>query len=224
MPDLPAPVASRLPRARWLDARLLLGVLLVLVSVVVGSRVVAAADDTSAVWSLRHDVGADSVLSARDVEQRQVQLGADQKAYFTATDGNPVGRVVRHSLARGELVPWSALAKPGDAVVRRVSLNVDAFVAASLERGSVVDVYRVGAGPSGGSGAAPSPAASGTRRLLASVSVDTVDKGGKGLGAAAGRATVVLLLNEAEVPVLLDAQAAGSVELVQVPAAKADVE
>ena len=44
MTDLPAPTATRLTRARWLDARLLIGLLLVLLSVVIGAKVVADAD------------------------------------------------------------------------------------------------------------------------------------------------------------------------------------
>src|SRR5215217_795400 len=50
--DLPSPKASRLPRARWLDTRLLLGVLLVLLAVVLGAKVLADVDERVEVWSV----------------------------------------------------------------------------------------------------------------------------------------------------------------------------
>src|SRR4051794_35749108 len=42
--DLASPAATRLSLPRWLDARIALGVLLVLLSVVAGARVFASAD------------------------------------------------------------------------------------------------------------------------------------------------------------------------------------
>ncbi len=45
MPDIATPKASRLQRPAWRDARLLVGVLLVLAAAVLGSLTVAAADD-----------------------------------------------------------------------------------------------------------------------------------------------------------------------------------
>ena len=46
----PAPAVRRLRSSRWRDPRLAVGVVLVAASVVVGARVLAAADDTVAVW------------------------------------------------------------------------------------------------------------------------------------------------------------------------------
>ena len=63
--DLPAPTATRLTRARWLDARLLIGLLLVLLSVVIGAKVVADADQRVQVWSVTHDLGADTPADRR---------------------------------------------------------------------------------------------------------------------------------------------------------------
>ena len=45
MSDLPVPTAARLKRPGWRDARLVVGVVLVLASVVLGSWVVARLDD-----------------------------------------------------------------------------------------------------------------------------------------------------------------------------------
>ena len=66
--ELPAPAANRLPRARWLDARLLVGLLLVLLSVVLGAKLVADADERVRVWSLTRDLGPDVTLTEDDVD------------------------------------------------------------------------------------------------------------------------------------------------------------
>ena len=74
MTDLPSPRASRLPRARWLDTRLLLGVLLVLLAVVLGAKVLADADERVEVWSVTRDLGSDTVLTSSDVTVTAVRL------------------------------------------------------------------------------------------------------------------------------------------------------
>ncbi len=51
-----APVARRVRPPRWLDLRLVLGVLLVLGSVLLGARVVGAADATVPVWAAAGDL------------------------------------------------------------------------------------------------------------------------------------------------------------------------
>ncbi len=51
MTDLPTPVASRLRAPSWRDSRLLVGVLLVVLSVVLGAVVVARADDRVPVYA-----------------------------------------------------------------------------------------------------------------------------------------------------------------------------
>ena len=53
MTDLPTPTATRLRRPSWRDSRLLVGVLLVLVSTVLGSVVVARADDRVPVYAVK---------------------------------------------------------------------------------------------------------------------------------------------------------------------------
>src|SRR3712207_4756406 len=54
--EVPGPTPRRVRPPRWLDLRLVLGVLLVLGSVLVGARVVTAADATVPVWSARSDL------------------------------------------------------------------------------------------------------------------------------------------------------------------------
>ena len=69
--DVSSPQAARLVRSRWLDPRLVTGLLLVLGSVVVGTRVVAAADDTVPVLVAAADLAPGQPLTATMVETRQ---------------------------------------------------------------------------------------------------------------------------------------------------------
>ena len=56
----PGPSPRRVRAPRWLDLRLVLGVLLVLGSVLLGARVVGAADATVPVWAVAGDLAAGS--------------------------------------------------------------------------------------------------------------------------------------------------------------------
>ncbi len=138
-----SPPAARLSRPRWRDARLLGGVLLVLVSVVLGARALSAADDSVAVWALTTDLAAGSALHADDLTVVQVRLGAASGSYLGASGPSPVGWVVTRQLAGGELVPVDALEASGAAdPLRSVTVAVERFHApADLARGQRVDVY-----------------------------------------------------------------------------------
>ncbi len=88
MPDTPAsPRASRLPAPGWLDGRLVLGVLLVLVSVVVGARVLSTADRSTLVWAAATDLTAGSQLAADDLAPVRVRL-FESSARYLAADGH----------------------------------------------------------------------------------------------------------------------------------------
>src|SRR4051794_41892142 len=62
----PVPAASRASTQGWRDPRLLAGVVIVAVCVLLGARVMAAADDTVAVWSARPAPTAGSTVAPRD--------------------------------------------------------------------------------------------------------------------------------------------------------------
>lgn len=151
---LPGPTARRVRPPRWLDLRLVLGVLLVLGSVLVGARVVTAADATVPVWSAADDLAAGTVLSDADLVPVAVRLDDVADAYL-ATSTRPAGRVLARAVRGGELLPRSVLEEPGDLV--QLALPVQAgYVPPGLDRGQVVDVYAVadpvvgGSAPTGG--------------------------------------------------------------------------
>lgn len=167
MPSSPA--ARRLAGPSWLDLRLVAGVLLVLVSVVVGARVVSSADQSVQVWAAARDLAPGVTLQEEDVRQVPVRLFDNSSAYLRST-AEVTGQVLDRPVSAGELVPAAALRE----VSGRVSIALP--VAAEglpiiLRRGQLVDVY-ASTGGQGGEGAV-------TELVLAAAPVQTLD-GGEG--------------------------------------------
>ena len=107
----PGPAPRRVRPPRWLDLRLLLGVLLVLGSVLLGARVVGAADATVPVWAASGDLAAGTELDADDLVAVDVRLDDTADAYLS-TSTRPEGRTLARAVRAGELVPGSALEEP----------------------------------------------------------------------------------------------------------------
>lgn len=106
----PSPPANRHRLPSWLDFRLVLGVLLVLVSVLAGARVVASANSSVRVWAVNSDLTAGAVLTSGDLRSVRVRL-FDNADRYIATDESPVGQALTRDLGAGELLPVDALRK-----------------------------------------------------------------------------------------------------------------
>ncbi|HEU0103100.1 MAG TPA: hypothetical protein VFR07_12355 [Mycobacteriales bacterium] len=215
MPDpLASPGASRLAAPRWLDARLVLGVLLVLVSVVVGARVLASADTTQSVWVATRDLAAGSTLAEGDLRAGQVRLADVAGSYLLATGAQPLGYVLERGIGAEELLPRTGLVRPGapGEAYRDVAVPVAAgHLPEDLRAGQQVDVYvTVTTGTA-------TAASNGTRLVLSRVPVALRPKTG-GLSTA-GASGVVLSVPEADAAALVAAVQAGAVDLVRVPRA-----
>ena len=90
---LPGPTPRRVRPPRWLDLRLVLGVLLVLGSVLLGARIVSAADATVPVWAAAADLAAGTELDADDLVAVDVRLDDAADAYLS-TGTRPEGRML----------------------------------------------------------------------------------------------------------------------------------
>jgi hypothetical protein len=205
-----SPSATRLSTPGWLDTRLVLGVLLVLVSVVIGARVLAAADRSEQVWMTTRDLAPGSVLAESDLQRTSVRLFANAPRYLAGEGPVPTGYVLRRGLGAGELVPESALRRPEDdgAAFRQVALNVGrGHWPPSLEAGQQVDVYVT---------AEPGKATPGTRLVLSAVPVASVPRVDE-FGGGGDQQQVVLTVPEGQVLPLVRAQAEGTVDLVRLP-------
>ncbi|MGH8968643.1 MAG: SAF domain-containing protein [Actinomycetes bacterium] len=210
MAELPSPTAARLPRARWLDTRLLLGLLLVLISVVLGAKLFAEADERVQVWAVTQDLGADTTLGEDDLQVRSVRLDETAGSYVSA-DEDVEGLVLDRPVGRGELLPLGSLRAPGSEGQRLVVIEVDRLAAAGLAKGRVVDVYAVRETRSGEPAADPV-------LVLAGVTVaEDANRGGSTFGGSGSKAGITLAVDEPDVTPLLDAVATGTVYVVQVP-------
>jgi hypothetical protein len=138
---VPGPTPRRIRPPRWLDLRLALGVLLVLASVLLGARVVSAADATVQVWAVTADLAAGTELSAEDLTAVDVRLDDTAGAYLS-TGTQPEGRTLARAVREGELLPRSALEETAELV--QLALPVQSgYVPPGLQRGELVDVYAV---------------------------------------------------------------------------------
>lgn len=207
--EIAGPAPRRVRPPRWLDLRLVLGVLLVLGSVLVGARVVTAADATVPVWAASGDLAAGTVLSAEDLVAVSVRLD-DAAGSYLSTTTRPAGQVLGRSVSAGDLLPRAALDPASELV--QLALPVQAgYVPPSLARGQLIDVYAVadpaaGAGQVAGDvslvvGGAPVQAVSGrgegvlstattTVQVVVAVAADDVQEVLAGIG---GRALVVVV-------------------------------
>jgi hypothetical protein len=122
------------------DLRLALGVALVVLAVIAGSKLVGAADDRVPVWSLKSALAAGTTLRADDVVA--VPVAADALALYAVQSTDVTGKVLTRDVGGGELLPVAALGTAKDQLRRLVTVPVDALHSPpGLARGERVDVY-----------------------------------------------------------------------------------
>lgn len=191
-----SPPARRLRQPSWLDLRLVVGVLLVLVSVVLGARILAAADSSTRVWAVTGDLAEGTTLTTDDVRPVRVRLLDDADRYI-ATTNSPAGRTISRSLGAGELLPRAALSSPPSG--RLVSLPVPALHAPdSLRRGQRIDVYAT-------TKATGSGAPFRTERILSGVPVQAVRAPHAGLSSGGSDFAVLVLVPPDDVAAVIAA-------------------
>ncbi len=207
MDDLPREWANRLTRPSWRDARLLVGLVLMLASLALGTTVVAAADDTVPVYAAADTLPSGHALTVADLTVVRVRLERGVAGYLPATAALPAGAVILRTVERGELVPRSALGTAAALTRRPVPVPVEAPVPAGLRPGALVDLWA--------SARDTSSAATGTtaflepRRLASAAEVHDVSAEGSGITATRG-VVVQVMLEERELVAALDALANGA--------------
>lgn len=137
------PAATRHRRPGWRDPRILVGLVIVAASVVVGVKVLAAADDSVGVWSVRRDLPAGTRVGTAEVQRVQIRFSTARAAnrYLPADSPLPAGSVLQRAVGAGELLPRQAIGSADTALVEvPVSVDVDE-VPATVREGSVIDVW-----------------------------------------------------------------------------------
>lgn len=207
--------AARIALPRWLDARVAVGLLLVLVSVAAGARIVGTAGHLTPVYAAAHDLVPGEQLTSADLAVVRVRLDDGGSRYLAAAAAAPVGYVVNRVVSAHELLPAAALS-PSAALVdsRMVTVPVQAgHLPADLGRGDLVDVYVTPRAASGKDVPAPT-------LVLSKVAVDSREGGSRTFGGQSALA-VVLVVDAADVAAMVHAVESGVIDLVRVPAAAA---
>ncbi|HEX3824724.1 MAG TPA: hypothetical protein VHV79_09695 [Mycobacteriales bacterium] len=211
-----SPRASRLAPPRWLDARLVIGVILVLLAVVAGARIFASADRFTSVYVARHQLVPGERLGAPDLSVGQVRFNGEGGSYVAAASRPPVGYLVTRFVAAGEFVPMGALSASAGvlAASRLVTVPVEpGHLPVGLAHGDLVDIYltpKVGAQTK-----VPAPV-----EVLSSVAVEAYDSGSSALSGGSA-VSVVLAVPASRVSALVQAVESGTIDLVGVPPAAA---
>ncbi|MBC7558833.1 MAG: hypothetical protein H7270_05635 [Dermatophilaceae bacterium] len=214
MAELPRPTAGRLHKPSWRDTRLVVGVVLVLLSVTVGAKAFAAADDTVPMYAAAASLVPGQPVTQRDVRRVDVQLGVDRHWYVAADHDIAPDTFALRDVRPGELLPQSALGTRSANDLKPVSVLVDAGAAAQLAAGSIVDVWVNAKDPSSSAEKYGKP----DKTLEAATVARTPETTAGGLGAASGQTAVQVMVPEAGVQDLIAAIDQGAkITLVPVP-------
>lgn len=214
MAELPRPTAARLRQPSWRDTRLVVGVVLVLLSVAIGAKVIASADDTVPMYAAVASLVPGQPVTQKDVRRVDVQLGADRTRYVAADHDIAPDTFALRDVRPGELLPASALGTKADIDMKPVSVPVDSGAAAQLAAGSIVDVWVNAKEKSSGVEKYGNP----IKTLEAAPVVRVPEAGGSGLGSASGKTAVQIMVSESGVQGLIAAIDQGArITLVPVP-------
>jgi hypothetical protein len=135
-----APTPRRLARPKWLNVRVVGGIVLVIAAVLIGARVIGASSQTSAVWAAQRNIAAGTVLGPDDLTSADVNLGDNQSLYLAPGSTSPIGMTVVNPMAKGELLAASAVAASGDG--RVVAIGVaPGNMPPGVSHGSTIDLY-----------------------------------------------------------------------------------
>lgn len=209
----PSPAAQRSRAPRWLDLRLLIGLVLVVAAVLAGARIVSAADETVTVWAVTNDLAAGTTLAADDLETVEVGLDEYAAAYLAATS-DPVGKTLSRDVSAGDLLPVGAIAEESDLV--GLALSVPASnVPLTVSRGDRVSIYATTTPAPGAQAAAPST----VLVVEAAAVADVSDRSQGALSVGSGELQVVVRVPECAVATILDSTVDQVLTIVEVGAA-----
>ncbi len=197
----------------------MIGLLLVLGSVAVGTRVVASVDDTQHVWAATADLAAGTPLGEAHLDRVEVRFTGNVAASYLDAATRPDGYVLTRPVGAGELLPANAVTVPGATAdeLRLVTVPVQQYhYPDDLQAGELVDVYVTVQPAAGGS---PSAALVAGDITVAAVHRGT--RGGFGGPSSSGAAGIELVVPTGEAAALVAALQSGPVDLVRVPTAGA---
>ncbi|MHB1234120.1 MAG: hypothetical protein ACYCZK_00410 [Microbacteriaceae bacterium] len=136
----------------WIDLRLIVGTCLVGASVLGVMTIVLTADKTIEIYAAGEALSPGEQVTVEDLVVHRVRLGPLDARYLSSGDLPQGGVVIIRAVAKGELVPVSAVGDPTGLRVAPVVLPVRGQLARSVVPGSPVDVWAAQKLPGGGFG------------------------------------------------------------------------
>ncbi len=203
MNALPTPTARRLVKPSWKDARLIIGVLLVLLAVVLGAAAFSAADDRVGMWAAKETLTPGQEVAEGDFVRVDVQLGDAASDYLGAGERLPNGAVVDRELRAGELVPRTAVIDPTKKRVREVPVRVDPIYLSNLTVGSRVTVFVPQTRKKDPSAPAAADAEVDYEALVERATVSSLPKASGGVMGSGSGSSAVVVVPESQVKDLL---------------------
>ncbi|MFG6445088.1 SAF domain-containing protein [Microbacterium sp. P07] len=190
----------RRPRKFWGDARFLLGILLIALSVAGVWLVVTAARQTAPVYAATRTIVPGETLTVADLRVVDVALGQVGESYVGPAALED-GTVATRTIGEGELVPAEAVGAAADARTTSLVIRTSSDVSASIVEGTRVEVWHA---PPLDRESFDAP-----RILVADATVAAVTRDDAMIGGA--NATLEVVIARADVAATLEAQSNGSV-------------
>lgn len=199
--------------SRWGDARLWLGVIVLIGSMFVGARVVSSGEQTVTLWRATQDLAVGSPSLALEPVTVEMGSAGNPNSYDRYVQGNvaPTGTVIR-PIGQGEFLPTTALAATPliPEGTRIVSIPVDPLhLATGINAGDQVDVWSTADPTQTVSSVVAAP-----EMVLANITVIQVASEVVGTGGDIG---IVLSVPETDIPSIVQAMRTGVIDLVKVP-------
>lgn len=189
----------RFHSARMRDLRLWLGLALIVVSMIAGSRILSSGDDTVQVWQATRDLQAGAVPT--DLTPVWVNRDVARAAYVPVP--TRVVGTLRWPIVAGQLLPAASLTTAAGPDVRAVAVPVEAARLPHLDSGDRVDVWTT-----------DTQAHTPSRLVISEVLVSEVSTDTSGV---ASDITVLLMVPTDRVGDVVAATRSGAVDLTSVP-------
>ena len=139
------PVARRVERPAWVNARTILGLLLFALAFLGGQRILAAGDGRVGLWAAARDLPQGAVISDHDLRVVEADLPADLLGGYVVASRPLEGAVLGRPVRTGELLPasWVMDDASGTGLGRSMAIPLppESPVLPSLRPGDRVDVF-----------------------------------------------------------------------------------
>lgn len=133
-------VLSRSRRAPWGDARFLVGIALVIISIAGVWLIVSASDDAVPVLQANRTITEGEALSSSDFQIVEVGLGVLADDYLGPQELEP-GQVAARTVEKGELVPASATVEADRSRSTTIVIESSTGIPEDVTTGTVVEVW-----------------------------------------------------------------------------------